>query len=73
MTHTLMAVMFDAMRFLNQGCPHTSLGPSIPLPMRDLPVYRQAHRHWLRSDQGVVSQPILGGLHQDYRLEKKIA
>jgi transposase InsO family protein len=57
----------------NEGRPHMSLGPGIPKPRRSLPVSRQAHRHWLRSDQCVVSQPILSGLHQDYQLEKKAA
>jgi putative transposase len=57
----------------NEGRPHMALGPGIPKPIRSLPVSRQAHRHWLRSDQCVVSQPILSGLHQDYQLEKKAA
>jgi putative transposase len=57
----------------NQSRPHRSLGPGIPKPIRPLPVSRQGHRHCLRSDQCVVSQPVLSGLHQDYRLEKKAA
>jgi hypothetical protein len=36
-------------------------------------VPRQAHRHGMPSGQGVVSRPILGGLHHDYRLEQKVA
>lgn len=50
-----------------------SLGPGIPEPIRTLPVPGQAHRHGMPSGQGVVSQPILGGLHHDYRLEQKVA
>jgi transposase InsO family protein len=46
----------------NQGRPHMSLGPGIPKPIRPLPVSRQTHRHWLQSDQCIVSQPILSGL-----------
>jgi transposase InsO family protein len=69
----LYGILNEWVGHYNRGRPHLSLGPGIPKPMRSLPVSRQAHRHWLRTDQCVVSQSILGGLHQDYRLEKKAA
>jgi putative transposase len=69
----LYGILKEWVTHYNQGRPHMSLGPGIPLPIHDLPVYRHAPRHWLRSDQCVVSQPILSGLHQDYRLAKKAA
>jgi putative transposase len=69
----LYGIMKEWVTHYNEGRPHMSLGPGIPKPRRPLPVSRQAHRHWLRSDQCVVSQPILSGLHQDYQLEKKAA
>lgn len=57
----------------NQGRPHMSLGPGIPLPIRTLPVSRQAHRHRIPAGQCVVARPVLGGLHHDYGLEKQAA
>ena len=69
----LYGILKEWVGHYNQGRPHMSLGPGIPKPIQTLPVPRQAHRHWLRSDQCVVSQPILSGLHQDYQREKKAA
>jgi putative transposase len=57
----------------NESRPHMSLGPGIPKPRRTLPVPRQAHRHRMPTDQRVVAQPIIGGLHHEYRLEQKAA
>jgi len=57
----------------NKSRPHMSLGPGIPQPMSALPVPRQAHRHQIATSQFIVSRPILGGLHHDYRLEKQAA
>jgi transposase InsO family protein len=57
----------------NQGRPHMSLGPGIPLPIRMLPVSRQAHRHRIPAGQCVVARPVLGGLHHDYGLAKQAA
>ena len=71
-TH-LYGILKEWVTHYNEGRPHMSLGPGIPKPIRPLRVSRQAHRHWLRSDQCVVSQPILSGLHQDYQREKKAA
>jgi len=57
----------------NQGRPHMSLGPGIPLPIRALPVSRQAHRHRIPAGQCVVARPVLGGLHHYYVLAKQAA
>jgi putative transposase len=57
----------------NAGRPHLSLGPGFPQPPSSLPVSLQAHRHRLPERLHVVVHPILGGLHHDYRLAKKVA
>ena len=45
-----------------------SLGPGIPQPPPPLPVPLQVHRHQLPDHLRVVTRPILGGLHHEYRL-----
>jgi putative transposase len=60
-------------RHYNEGRPHMALGPGIPQPPPQLPVPRQAHRHWLPAHLRVAARPILGGLHYEYRLEAKVA
>jgi len=57
----------------NEGRPHMSLGPGIPQPSPHLPVPLYVHRHRLPDHLRVVTQSILGGLHHEYRLEKKVA
>ena len=57
----------------NAGRPHMALGPGIPQPPSKLPVPLQAHRHKVPPDLCMVARPILGGLHHEYRLEKKAA
>ncbi len=54
----------------NGGRPHMSLGPGIPQPPPYLPVPLHVHRYRLPEHLRVVTQPILGGLHHEYRLEK---
>jgi putative transposase len=56
----------------NRGRPHASLGPGIPDPPPDLPVW-QSRSHRIASGYRVVAAPILGGLHHEYRLEAKAA
>lgn len=52
----------------NRGRPHMSLGPGLPDPPGDLPVPLCEPRHHLPGAR-IVSTPILGGLHHDYRLD----
>jgi putative transposase len=51
----------------NRGRPHSSLGPGLPDPPPDRAVASNGHQ--LPDGQRVVSTPILGGLHHEYRLE----
>jgi putative transposase len=57
----------------NVGCPPMSLGPGIPQPPAALPVPLHEPRHRMLPHLQVVTHPVLGGLHHDYRLEKKVA
>jgi hypothetical protein len=50
-----------------------SLGPGIPQSPEALLPPLQAHRHQIPQNQWVVAQPVLGGLHHEYWLEKKAA
>jgi len=53
----------------NRGRPHASLGPGIPEPGVAIPAKRCSGHH-LPVGHRVVSKPILGGLHHEYRLER---
>ena len=71
--HHLRRLLHEWATHYNEGRPHMSLGPGIPEPPSSLLALRQEHRHRLATHLCVVSNPILGGLHHDYRLEKKAA
>jgi transposase InsO family protein len=57
-------------RHSNAGRPHMALGPGIPQPPPCLPAPLQIHRHRHPAHLHVVTRPILGGLHHEYRLEE---
>jgi len=71
--HHLRYLLHEWAQHYNTGRPHMALGPGIPRPPWSLPVPLQAHRHQLPEQLCVMAHPILGGLHHDYRLEKKAA
>jgi transposase InsO family protein len=50
----------------NRGRPHASLGPGIP-DGPDITMLSCGHR--IRDGHRVVAEPILAGLHHEYRLE----
>jgi len=56
----------------NRGRPHASLGPGIPDPPLDR-LALLATGHLIRNGHRVVAEPILGGLHHEYRLEPMAA
>jgi transposase InsO family protein len=56
----------------NRGRPHASLGPGIPeRSATDLAI--TSHGHRIRADCRVVADPVLAGLHHEYRLEPRAA
>jgi hypothetical protein len=57
----------------NEARPHSSLGPGIP-DTGGLPIpLGVASRHVVPRHSRVISRPVLGGLHHEYRLEKAAA
>jgi transposase InsO family protein len=71
--HHLRRLLHGWATHYNTARPHMSLGPGVPQPPASWPVPRQAHRHRLPAHLHVVARPILGGLHHEYRLERKAA
>jgi putative transposase len=63
-------ILYEWIPHYNTGRPHMSLGPGIPRPSPHLPVPWHGHRHQLPEHLRVVTRPILGGLHHEYRLAK---
>jgi transposase InsO family protein len=56
--------------YYNRARPHSSLGPNVPEPANGLHVEPAPHRHQIPSGKRIVSRPVLGGLHHDYRLAR---
>jgi transposase InsO family protein len=68
----LKKVLTEWVTHYNRGRPHASLGPGIPDPNSDHGRVRP-YGHEIPIDHRVVAKAILGGLHHEYRLEKKAA
>lgn len=63
----LRCVLQQWVAHYNRGRPHASLGPSIPdCPANSLAPPSCGHR--IRDGYHVVAEPVLGGLHHEYRL-----
>jgi len=56
----------------NQGRPHSSLGPGVPDPGAGYQTVRPCGHH-LPIGHRIVATAILGGLHHEYRLERRAA
>jgi transposase InsO family protein len=56
----------------NRGRPHSSLGPGVPDPGYGRGRVKSCG-HRIPTNHKVVAKPILGGLHHEYRLEKRAA
>lgn len=66
----LRRILQSWMTFYNRARPHSSLGPSVPDPAGDVPVDPYVERHGIPTGRCVVSTPVLGGLHHDYRFAR---
>jgi transposase InsO family protein len=68
----LRRILHEWVAHYNHGRPHAALGPGIPVPRTEpcLLYLRSTRRHELPASTRVVAQPILGGLHHEYRLER---
>jgi putative transposase len=71
--HQLQRLLQTWVAHYNEDRPHMSLGPGIPQPPTPVPVPLQARRHWLPPHRRIVSRSILGGLHHEYGLERRVA
>src|SRR3982751_6470124 len=60
-------VLSEWVRYYNRRRPHASLGPGIPEPA-DAGVGVGSSGHRIPEGR-IVTEPVLGGLHHDYRLE----
>jgi transposase InsO family protein len=63
----LRVILREWIRHYNRGRPHSALGPGLPDPPPDRVVVSTGQN--LPRDHRVVTTPILGGLHHEYRLE----
>jgi putative transposase len=65
----LRSVIREWSAHYNRGRPHSALR-SVPEPAPCIPAQLQPHRHRLPADQSVLANPILGGLHHEYSLDR---
>jgi len=65
-------VLRERVTHYNRGRPHASLGPGIPDPPPDR-LAPSANGHQIRAGHRVVAEPVLGGLHHEYRLQATAA
>jgi len=68
----LRGILREWVAHYNQGRPHSSLGPGIPDPGSGLQ-RAEPCGHRVPIDHQVVAKAILGGLHHEYRLERRAA
>ena len=71
-TH-LRRVVCEWAAHYNRARPHMALGSGVPEPNELYPAPRLEHRHRLPDGARVVSTPVLGGLHHEYRFEQRAA
>ena len=69
----LLRILLEYSAHYNEARPHMALGPGIPNPPPGLPVEPNADGHALPEGLEIVGKPVLGGLHHEYRLEKRAA
>ena len=68
----LQTILQEFVRYYIRGRPHSSFGPGIPESSQaSLPA--SGHRYRLPTGYRIISTPVLGGLHHNYRLKKEAA
>jgi transposase InsO family protein len=65
----LRQILKEWIAHYNGGRPHAGLGPGIP-ESRSGPIAERSERHRLPVGDRIAATPILGGLHNEYRLER---
>jgi transposase InsO family protein len=65
----LRAIVREWAAHYNRGRPRSTLR-SVPEPTPELPAELQPHRHQLPTGRRVLAEPILGGLHHEYSLDR---
>jgi putative transposase len=68
----LRRILKEWVTHYNHGRPHSSLGPGIPDPGSGYQEIKPCG-HQIPADQLVRAKAILGGLHHEYRLERRAA
>jgi transposase InsO family protein len=66
----LWGILKEWVAHYNRGRPHSGPGPGIPEPGG---AAKRVSGHAIPSDQRVLAEPILRGLHHEYRLERVAA
>jgi putative transposase len=66
----LRLILKEFVGHYNRGRPHSALGAGIPEPSQ-ASVPASVHRHRLPAGFRVASEPVLSGLHYEYRLGKE--
>jgi transposase InsO family protein len=66
------SVLQEWIAHYNRGRPHASLGPGIPDPPANR-VVLPSNGYYIPADYNAVAEPVLGGLHHDYRLAPRAA
>jgi transposase InsO family protein len=70
----LRSILKSWVEHYNRGRPHSSLGPGVPDPPREIAVIRNTEsRHRLAAGSIVLARSVLAGLHHEYLLAPAIA
>lgn len=69
----LRTILREWITHYNQGRPHCSLGPGLPVATSKPTVVSRTHRHQIPEGWQVVKKSILSGLHHEYQFKRVAA